>query len=443
MASFLKHRGAGNRGGSSRKTYLFIALCLSVLAFYFYHRGIGTLHFARGGAQDELASLNSFPRVEKNVQPHDEGTENRGVRAQYSDARFDEKPPPSPLSVVVSEEERKSQSIPEGSERSTDSQDIDDTPLDPPNDIAERTSGLLWNVTFDHRFFRHCKPSHFVMDPLEIADVHGLVWTFTSEAERHRGNNERPYAAVTVDGVPCATNPNTACCKNKFWLRFGSTDVNVFDQVINQHFLKLLYPFSESQVASDVKFILDAGANCGISTYILKALFPTAMIVSLEPDAENFKMLTRNTEQLDNVHILNGGLWNETTKIKLSGNHGDWGRVFKKVPDSDKDGMLAYSIRDLLKKFDIPNFDMIKMDIEGSEAVVLASDSDISWLGSTNVLFMEVHDFFAGYFGLGEGKEVTNIVHNAISKTAGFVEFSDNEHTLFIQEAFLQRTISP
>lgn len=308
----------------------------------------------------------------------------------------------------------------------------------------EHMSWLLWNKSMNHEFVERCKPRDFVMKAPEINGMHGLLHVFTSESERSmvRNDIQRADTAVTIDGVPCTTKEGPVCCKNTFWFRFGSTDVHVFDQVIHQHFLKLLYPFSQDRFAGEIRYILDAGGNCGLSTYILKALFPKAKIISLEPDPENFKILSKNTQDLQDVHKLNAGLWNETTKIKLTGNHGDWGRVFRKVPDSDKDGMLAYSVQDLLEKFEIPRFDIIKMDIEGSESVVLSPESDTPWLQNVKILFMEIHDFFAEYFGLSsKDKDVTRIVQDATSKHPELLMFSDNEHTIYVQRQFVEQVL--
>lgn len=359
---------------------------------------------------------------------------------------------------MINKDDKKVESIENSSSAVKITADTEET-SDPPADVNkvdpsltstvhtehEYMAWLLWNKSMSHEFVESCKPNSFAMDSPEINDISGLLQVFTSESERSlaRNNIQRVDTSVSIDGVPCTKKNDHVCCKNTFWFRFGSTDVHVFNQVIQQHYLKLLYPFAQGNLAGEMQYILDAGGNCGLSTYIIKALFPKAMVVTLEPDPENFKILGKNTKHLENVHRINAGLWNETTKIKLTGNHGDWGRIFKKVPNSDEDGMLAYSVQDLLKKFDIPRFDLIKMDIEGSESVVLSSHSDISWLQNVKVLFMEIHDFFAEYFGLSsKNNDVTQIVRNATSKHPDLVMFADNEHTVYIQRKIADQILA-
>ena len=166
---------------------------------------------------------------------------------------------------------------------------------------------------------------------------------------------------------------------------------------------------------------------------LLASLFPSATIVSVEPDPNNFAVLQKNTAHLPNVKLVQAGLWDVTGKIALKGNHGQWGRVFKRVEDSDPSGMQAFSVSHILKQFGIPRFDLVKMDIEGSEAVVLGGHGDVSWLEDVQVFFAEVHDMFAGYFGLSEERqEVTEIVERIVSeRMKGPVRVMDNEHSLY------------
>ena len=48
--------------------------------------------------------------------------------------------------------------------------------------------------------------------------------------------------------------------------------------------------------------------------------------------------------------------------------------------------------------FGIAAFDFVKIDVEGAEGVIFGSS--LEWVGRVSAVMMEVHDFFAGYFGL-------------------------------------------
>ena len=250
------------------------------------------------------------------------------------------------------------------------------------------------------------------------------LWRLLSSEAGKNGKSK----VISLDNQ-CARQ-GTAGADAKLHLRASSTDVDVYLQIFKRHFLKLLYPLIDSDVK--IEYVLDGGANCGMTTVLLASLFPSATIVSVEPDPINFQMLKKNAGHLKNVHLVQAGLWDLTGKIALKGSHGQWGRVFKRVED-DEDGMQAYSVADILERFDIPHFDLVKMDIEGSEAVVLGGEGDVSWLEDVKVFFAEVHDMFAGYFGLSEEREeVTEIVERVVSeRMKGPTRVMDNEHTLY------------
>lgn len=302
--------------------------------------------------------------------------------------------------------------------------------------INETLSALLIEKGSEHEFITDCSGlrSFKFLDTVRGTNVTDLVSMLTSNDE-----NRKPIATrVEVGGVPCAGED--VCCVKKFWFRFGSTDVEVFKQILQDHYLKILYPFSSHEkVRGSIKNILDAGANAGFSTYMLRMLFPDATIVSVEPDPINFKVLERNTKDLGNIHLVQGGLWNESANITLVGNHGDWGRVFQKV---DEGGTRAFSMADLQEEYGIESFDLVKMDIEGAESIVLGPEADTSWLNNTKVLFIEIHDFFGGYFGVSEHGETSRRVDSALMATSdSVVKLSDNEHTVYLTKSLLEYTL--
>src|SRR3954468_3707512 len=71
-------------------------------------------------------------------------------------------------------------------------------------------------------------------------------------------------------------------------LRNGSSDAYCFNQV----FLDLDYDF---EVEIKPSFIVDCGANIGLSFLFSHKKYPKATIVAVEPEASNFEMLQKNT----------------------------------------------------------------------------------------------------------------------------------------------------
>lgn len=159
-------------------------------------------------------------------------------------------------------------------------------------------------------------------------------------------------------------------------------------------------------------------------------MWPDAVIVSVEPDPKNFETLQRNVASLDGIHPIQAGLWGRKARIGLAGSHGEWGNVFKAKPWYSPGGMQAYSVSDLAKMYDIPAFDFVKIDIEGAEGQVYAPGSQFGWVDAAKAISLEVHDYFAGYFGL---KDVSTRIAK-VMKDRPFRIVSDNEHILYLKE---------
>ena len=85
-------------------------------------------------------------------------------------------------------------------------------------------------------------------------------------------------------------------------LRNGTSDHSVFLQI----FLKEEYFYSYDK---NIHTIVDAGANAGYATIYFASLFPNAEIIAIEPELENFKLLTKNTKRMAQVKTFMGALW--------------------------------------------------------------------------------------------------------------------------------------
>lgn len=217
-------------------------------------------------------------------------------------------------------------------------------------------------------------------------------------------------------------------------MRVGTTDFNVYSQIFMEHQLSYLYTLFEHRPP---KYILDAGANAGFASSMFKLMWPDATVVSVEPNPKNFEALKRNTAKFKKVHPVNAGLWGHKAKIGQVGSHGEWGLVFRELPKGSKEeGLQAYGVKDLGRKFGISGFDFVKIDIEGAEGMVLAPEEDVSWIDKAMVVSLEVHDFFAGYFALG-AKDISSRVEQAF-RYRKYAKASDNEHVMYVNYKLLK-----
>jgi FkbM family methyltransferase len=166
------------------------------------------------------------------------------------------------------------------------------------------------------------------------------------------------------------------------YLRPGTTDVTVFDEV----FLQRSYDVS---LAERPCFIVDAGANIGLTSVFFAMRYPDATIVSIEPEAGNFEILLRNTRQLRRVQPIKAGLWSGTASLGIRNPGAEvWG--FQVYELSEGGGIPAIGVSDILSRFRVPFIDVLKIDIEGAEIEVL--NSSPSWIDRVGTLIIELHD---------------------------------------------------
>lgn len=155
-------------------------------------------------------------------------------------------------------------------------------------------------------------------------------------------------------------------------------------------------------------YILDCGANIGLSAIYLKSICPTATIESFEPDSQNFELLKKNVESsnLTNVHLHKKAVWNENTTLKFVNDGSLSSRVDMSSSNNETIGVEAVRLRDFMTK----TIDFLKIDIEGAEYTVLKDIEDKLHL--VNNFFLEYHGKFSEN---GQLLEMLDIV-----KRAGF-----------------------
>jgi FkbM family methyltransferase len=201
----------------------------------------------------------------------------------------------------------------------------------------------------------------------------------------------------------------------QFKLRLGSTDFLVFDQVIlDEEYAPIIQLIKDSQASVNRFNIIDAGANVGFASLYFSKQFPSSQIVSIEPDTSNFNSLQSNIEinQLKNaIFPLKGGIWGKTSKLNLSNSFRDgreWSLNLEETSIDEKGAIDAFSLDDIMKKFNFNVVDFLKIDIEGGEKNLFEHwSNDPSILRSVRFLALEIHDEMA------DRNFITNVLEQA------------------------------
>lgn len=138
--------------------------------------------------------------------------------------------------------------------------------------------------------------------------------------------------------------------------------------------------------------IVDAGANIGASAAFFAMTYPTAKIIAIEPEANNFALLRQNTAGL-NVECLNAGLSSSRGRLKVSNPDAEeW--AFRTEATHEEGGIPSVTISDIYRQECDPGAAfpfIVKIDIEGAEADVFARGTD--WFQKTPMVIVELHDW--------------------------------------------------
>lgn len=143
------------------------------------------------------------------------------------------------------------------------------------------------------------------------------------------------------------------------------------------------------------RVLVDLGANIGLTSVWLAKEYGFASVIAVEPDASNATLVRRNFE-------LNGisgqvveaaiGPVDGTAKFQATA-ESNLGRVSQEGRD-----VSVVSMRTILDRFRLPELDLVKMDIEGSEQDLLMGPTE--WLSRTRAVIAEFHPPLIDYSGL-------------------------------------------
>lgn len=168
-------------------------------------------------------------------------------------------------------------------------------------------------------------------------------------------------------------------------IRNGSSDGSLFRQIFYDGEYDFPIPF-------EPKCIVDGGGNIGFFAVLMANRFPDAIIISIEPDKENFLMLTKNTKSYKNIFPIQSGIWNKEASLQVEDKgYGEWGLMVKEVPDGTMNSFKAVSVPGIMQQFNFIQLDMIKLDVEGAEEFIFA-DRYSEWMLQTKMLVIELHE---------------------------------------------------
>ncbi|PZR25809.1 MAG: FkbM family methyltransferase [Citrobacter freundii] len=147
-------------------------------------------------------------------------------------------------------------------------------------------------------------------------------------------------------------------------------------------------------------FIIDCGANIGLSIIYMKQLYPAATIIGFEPDGRNFELLQKNVLSMNyqGVTVRKEAVWIQNIELEFADTGSMSSRIEQGGAQKTKP-VTAVRLKDLLTR----PVDFLKLDIEGAEYAVLRDIRE--QLPLVKNMFLEYHGNF------DQSRELSEIFH--------------------------------
>jgi FkbM family methyltransferase len=166
------------------------------------------------------------------------------------------------------------------------------------------------------------------------------------------------------------------------------SDEFVFDQLFVHH----EYADVSARV-KDPRVVLDLGANVGYASALFACRYQEARLLAVEPDSRNFELCCHNLKPYgDRIKVLKGAVWSRCSRLAFSHKLGDGMGTQVVVAERESDAeVIAWDVTTLLDIAEAEIADLVKIDIEGSEAELFGVDAG-RWLPRVRNICIELHD---------------------------------------------------
>ncbi len=172
--------------------------------------------------------------------------------------------------------------------------------------------------------------------------------------------------------------------------RAGTSDLDVFEQVfINEDYMCVAGLGGRG-------LVVDCGAYVGYSAAYFLSVMDNARVIAIEPHPENFAMLQTNLAPYGSrARLCAAAVWSHESRLcpqettYRDGRH--WAYQIRECAASESAGLRGVTIDTILDEHAEERIALLKMDIEGAEAVVFGPSAG-RWLHRVDAMVIELHD---------------------------------------------------
>lgn len=162
-------------------------------------------------------------------------------------------------------------------------------------------------------------------------------------------------------------------------------------EIIDETYLKHIYqPYLEGR--RDLT-IVDWGANQGITSYYFSQY--AKQVYAVEPSKQHIEVLLEmiKLNQIKNIKVCPYAISNENGKTKFFHNDNPTMFSMEKVVGTDFEEVETVTSAEFIKRENIKHIDILKMDLEGSESMVISSPEFAAICPKIDVIVGEYHSW--------------------------------------------------
>jgi FkbM family methyltransferase len=194
---------------------------------------------------------------------------------------------------------------------------------------------------------------------------------------------DRVYRRTGLDVRPAEFNRWADGARRRVACRIGTADAFEFDHLLGPARTVFDFPLTPAT-------IIDAGANVGYSVLRLRAEFPDAVIVALEPEPANIAQFKKNCGHDGKVVLEEKALWRSAARLRIRSL--DTAVNSFQVEEAAGGDIAATTVPALMAKYDWPRVGLLKVDVEGSEREIFGDAGAAAWLPRVDMILIETHD---------------------------------------------------
>lgn len=169
-------------------------------------------------------------------------------------------------------------------------------------------------------------------------------------------------------------------------VRLGTSDWYIMEEVM----LGEEYAPLTRRPLSDVRQVLDLGANVGMSIRLWQSRWPGARIVAVEPDPDNLNLARRNTAAATTPPTFIQGCVAGKSRVVHLDRSGHPSRFAMQDGADSGERIQAMTVPEVCDRGQLEGIiDVMKCDVEGAETEIFQNCRD--WIDRVRYLAVEVH----------------------------------------------------